>query len=123
MAGFTSRPVLQYEDGIVWLVVRDLVYISEDGTEYTVKAGTYTDFASTPRFLWRVLPPVGVGKSGAYGSAAILHDTLYRTTPHTVSRRKADALFFEAMTSCGVSWWRKWVMYLGVRAFGFISWR
>jgi hypothetical protein len=48
--------------------------------------------------------------------AATLHDYLY--TQHLVSRRRADAIFEAAMIPLGISWWKRKLMWLGVRLFG-----
>lgn len=95
----------------------DLIYeIGENGTSIclVVPKGYVTDFASTPRFLWRILPPFG-----KHGRAAVLHDFLCQC--NNFSRGVGDALFYEAMTSLGVASWRKVSMYLGVR-FYWVFW-
>lgn len=82
----------------------------------TVQAGWITDWASVPRFFWRIFPPMG-----RYTLAAILHDYLYEF--HIGTRARADWLFLEVMRHLGVSWPRRWTMYLAVRAFGWYAWR
>ena len=78
--------------------------------EATIPAGYRTNFASTPRAVWRVIPP-----DGTHRNAAILHDWLYDSG--VCSRWLADALFFEAMRERGVPLWRAAVMWLAVRCF------
>lgn len=78
--------------------------------------GFVTDFASVPRFFWRVLPPWG-----RYLRAAVCHDFLYYSGVTT--RADADATFLAMMEGDGVSWWRRWAMYAAVRGFGGIPWR
>lgn len=77
----------------------------------TVPAGTVTDLATTPRWLWSVLPPFG-----HYAKAAIVHDYLYQQA--VGSKRYADGVFLEAMTVLGVPRWRRVVMYWAVRVCG-----
>lgn len=77
----------------------------------TVPAGTVTDLATTPRWIWSVLPPFG-----EYAKAAIVHDYLYQQA--IGSKRYADEVFLEAMTVLGVPRWRRTVMYWAVRVFG-----
>ena len=88
-----------------------------------VPEGFETDFASVP-FGFRWLVPV----VGRHGKAAVLHDAMYRGKAHLLGdwpgfdRRMADAVFFEAMTVLGVRPWRKWLIWLAVRAFGWTAW-
>jgi len=51
-----------------------------------VPAGFVTDFASTPRALWSVIPP-----TGRYQLAAVVHDFLYWDQGCT--REQADTVF------------------------------
>ena len=82
-----------------------------------VPEGFRSDFASLPRFLWSIIPPYG-----KHGKAAFLHDFLYEAVRRQrFSRVIADALFLEAMGVLGVSRLRRYLMYAGVRLFGFIS--
>jgi len=85
------------------------------GRVFEVPAGFETDFASVPRFFWRVLPPWD-----KYSPAAVVHDHLYQTGK--VPRVEADKTFLELMEALGVSWWKRRVMYYAVRAFGWIAW-
>lgn len=80
-----------------------------------VPAGFETDFASVPRFFWRILPPIG-----SYKAAAVVHDFLY-AAGSKVTRRLADAIFYEAMYAQGVSAWKRVAMYWAVRMFGFLA--
>ncbi len=91
----------------------DLVFCQEYSTfglEITVPAGFVTDFASVPRFLWFIFPPMGT-----YNPATVLHDYLCKMEGYP--RFMADAIFREAMRELGVPWWRRVAMYLGVRAY------
>ncbi|MBK5931525.1 hypothetical protein CCR82_13610 [Halochromatium salexigens] len=58
-----------------------------------VPAGHRTDFASIPRLLWPLLPPVGRS-----GKATVIHDWLCDEQPHSVDHRMAADIFNEAMT-------------------------
>lgn len=77
----------------------------------TVPKDTYTDFASTPKFIWGLIPPVG-----KHTRAAIIHDYLY--TKHECNRQEADYVFRDLMKKNGVPFFRRWIMWLGVRIFG-----
>lgn len=78
--------------------------------------GFVTDYASVPNdVLLRGLFG-GIGDEGA-----VVHDYLYQT--HLTSKTEADEVFLEAMKSLGVSWWRRYDMYWGVKLFGFPSYK
>ena len=81
------------------------------GDFITVPAGFVTDFASVPRALWAIEPPLGDA-----GKAAVLHDWLYETGER--SRADADAIFLEAMAVLEVEWWKRRLIYRAVRVFG-----
>lgn len=83
---------------------------------YIIPVGFVTDFASVPRSLWNILPPIG-----KHNRAALLHDYLY--TENIGSRKKADELFLAVMIEDGVSVFTAWIMYLGVRIGGSKAWR
>lgn len=88
---------------------------TEDGVSVDVPAGFVTDFASVPRFFWRVLPPWG-----KYSPAAVVHDYLYYSGQ--VSREDADRTFARLMQSLGVPGWKITIMYYAVRWFGWMAW-
>jgi hypothetical protein len=104
--------VLEYLDGRDYRVVQEFDFASEVA-EWIIRvpAGFITDFASVPRFFWRVLPP-----TGQYGKAAVIHDYLYRT--HGASKALADQVFLEASTVLGVPVWKRHAMYYAVKLFG-----
>ena len=112
------RSNLQVEEGrgrCHWFLTAALIY---KGTkdEFIVPAGFGTDFASVPRLFWAVFPPYG-----RFTKAAVVHDWLYRT--HAVSRKDADGIFHRIMRELGTKWWRRRLMYLAVRLFGWYGWR
>ena len=76
----------------IFEVVDDLVYGISSAARIVVPAGYLSDFASVPRFFWRILPP-----SGWYRWAAVLHDFLYTYELSGCSKAVADAVMFEAM--------------------------
>lgn len=80
-----------------------------------VPQGFETDFASVPRFFWRVVPPWG-----RYSPAAVVHDYLYSTGK--VSREDADRAFLTLMQRLGVPVWKRTIMYWAVRWFGGPAW-
>lgn len=98
-----------------WVLLAPLACDSERIGVVVVPADFVTDFASVPR-----LPLAYFLAGGLAHAAAVLHDWLYTT--HQTDRSTADAVFQDAAKACGVSPWRAWVMWLGVRAGGTRSW-
>jgi len=96
------------------LINEFVVKISEKIT-IRIPAGFVTDFASVPRFFWRIVPPWG-----RYSPAAVVHDYLYASG--MVKRAEADRIFLRLMKKLGVPYWKRHVMYLGVRAGGRKAW-
>lgn len=96
-----------------WVLTRPLVYESAAlKVRITVPQGFRTDFASVPR-----LPFVYWLYGGDFcDEAATVHDWAYSTG--AIGRKQADAVFREAMLAEGVSPFRAWPMWLGVRCFG-----
>lgn len=116
--GFLSEIITKdLLDGRNYQLVRPLVYITEVAgvptTDLIIKVpkGFVTDFASIPRGLWNVFPPMG-----KYNGAAIVHDYLYRRT--IWDREICDAVFLEAMQALGVNWLSRHLIYRVVRLFG-----
>jgi hypothetical protein len=83
---------------------------------YLIPAGYSTDFATVPKFLWSVLPPLG-----KHNRAALLHDWLYDNRIGT--RAQADWLFLKQMENDGVGVVPRYAMYWGVRLFAGKWWR
>lgn len=72
------------------------------------------DGASIPFWLWWLL-----GSPFDY-SFAIIHDALYKSK--LLPRHKADWIFLKVCKVKGVSWWRRWLIYIGLRLFGWVTW-
>lgn len=87
-----------------------------DGETIHVPSGWITDWASVPRFFWRLFPPIG-----RYTLAAVVHDYLYEYRVGT--RKRADRVFLRIMEHLGVPWWKRTAMYWAVRLFGGRAWR
>ncbi len=82
--------------------------------DWIVPAGFDTDLASIPRIFQPFISKLeGV-------EAAVLHDWFYRFK--VVPRAQADRIFLEAMEGA-VPWWKRRVMWLGVRAGGWLSYQ
>lgn len=116
--GEQGRQVYELLESLTFLLpVGEPGSMGGGGVVVEVPSGYRTDFASVPRILWPIFPPVGI-----YSRAAIVHDYLY-TNDAGCSRFLADALFRELMAELGTPWWRRVVMYYAVRFFGGSAWR
>lgn len=109
---------LQFEllaDGQRARLTRPFKVKLKSGYIVEVPEGFETDFASVPRFFWRIVPPWG-----RYSPAAVVHDYLYQTG--MFSRIKSDRIFLFLMKKLGVPLWKRQTMYWAVRIGGFKSW-
>ena len=112
---FLAPPRVDYLDDTHVRLFEPLVYASPTVGIVRVPAGFETDLASVPRI------PFAYWLAGNTAQGpAIVHDWLYRTK--MLSRRQADAVFFEAMSAWGTVGWRRWAMWGAVRAFGWAPW-
>ena len=120
MSSFTSPLIVSpMPDGKNWKLIKKFIY--HVGSKYSrdlikVPRGFITDFASSPSQVWWLIPPWG-----RYGKAAVIHDYLYQT--HQRTRKEADNIFREAMGVLRVEPWRIFLMFWGVRLFGWLAWR
>lgn len=119
---------LQFQDdgGLPFTLLQNLTYVSnilvtkpsgikEPMATFVVPAGFKTDLASIPQILWNILPPFG-----RYDAAAVVHDYLYQH--NGVTRGEADAILHEAMHVLRVGRAKRWAIYYGVRATGWVTW-
>jgi len=104
------------EDGRRARLLEPFHVVLFDGSTVRVPAGFETDFASVPRFFWRIVPPWG-----RYARAAVAHDYLYRQEIGT--KRRADKAFLYLMERLGVPGWKRRAMYWAVRMFGGRAWK
>src|SRR6267142_216037 len=123
MVRFENALDVRFIDGHNWRVDEDFYYYTDVhlsgyiSDQVVVLRGFTTDFASIPRLLWNILPPIG-----SYGKAAVVHDCLYRTKG-LATRAEADRVLLEAMKASGVDWLTRWVIYVGVRVDGSTSYK
>lgn len=106
-------------DGKNWIVLHEFRFVTRNGDVITVPAGAETDFASIPRFFWRIAAP----SEGKHRKGAVVHDWLYRTPTVPISKARADDIFLEAMTVEGTPWAIRLIMYRAVSLFGGGSYR
>lgn len=119
MSRFLSPCVLEIagdQDDGKWILMAPLIYQSDVAARtVTVPAGFQTDLASVPR-----LPLVYLLAGDCARMAAVVHDFLYAS--HLVDRKMADAVLREASAVTGVPWWRRNLMWAGVRLGGGSHW-
>lgn len=135
MSQFLSKLNLQDNGDRTFTLLSDLLYSSDYlNLIVVVPAGFKTDLASIPRGLWNILPPID-----GYDFAAVVHDWMYQTGeveitghpsilgenkpfPQHIDRGDADRILLEGMAASNVGWFKRWAIYLGVRAGGWIVW-
>lgn len=79
-----------------------------------VPIGYRTDFASVPRFFWRIFPP-----HGPYVAASVVHDWLCDLMGSSgIDSKTTHKVFLEAMVELGVPGWKRVCMYRAVQIFG-----
>ena len=86
------------------------------GNVIRVPKGFETDFASVPRAIWWLCPPLG-----RYGKATVIHDWGYEQQDRP--RIEYDLIFLEAMEVLEVPLWKRSIMYSAVRIFGGKNWK
>jgi len=99
----------------------DLVF-ANDEVMIEVHSGWYTDGGSVPRLLWNILPPFGTKEFKAY----ILHDSLWEMRckfKGMYSMEFTNAVLEQANKECGVSWWRRKLIQLGVSKWTYFAWK
>lgn len=109
-----DRKALPGKDGTIrpWINLLPFRYASDvAGRTITVPPGFPSDFASTPRIpiIYEIFGNIAFEQ-------AMLHDYVY--TSGRESRAMADAVLREACALGGMSWWRRWGMWAGVRLGG-----
>ena len=119
---FLANLVIQEDAPYTWLLYHELPYVTfvrGKPEVVTAEAGFRTDLASIPRILRSLIP-----QNGRHRRPAVIHDKLYRLAGlNGWTRAEADKAFKEAMTVTGVPSYRKHIMYAGVRAGGWITWK
>jgi len=118
MSQFLTPLKVQALDDSTWQLTDPLIYQSDvAGRTFSVPPGFVTDFASVPR-----IPFVFDAFGDTSHQAAVIHDFIYSADPHPVDRATADSVLREAGIASGVSRWRAWCMWLGVRLGGSSHW-
>jgi hypothetical protein len=123
-------------DGDRWRVLAPFSVETVRLGRIDVPAGFITDFNSTPRLLWNLLPPTECGE------AAVPHDLLYQLgvlNGRAISREDADAVHRELVAWIGsaddpathdpdvpprqpLAAWRRFAYHRGLRLGGWRAW-
>lgn len=111
---FEPEPAFRRLGEREWVVTREF-RVEWRGRAFIVFAGFRSDLFSVPSWL-RLLTDVPGAEP-----AALVHDLLY-DYPRGLTRAEADALFYDVLHARGVSRWRSWLLWAGVRAFGASLW-
>ena len=104
------------KSGDIRKTLSPLTYYSEM-LDKTISVPLYmlTDLGSIPQILQGIFP-----KDGKAMFAYILHDCLYQSG--ILTRSQSDDVLEEAMTTLGVTWWRRKVIREGLRVGGWKAW-
>ena len=95
--------------------LNELEYTSDDGKVFKVESGFETNFASTPKLIWNLYPPID-----KYTNASILHDWFYSGNG-VENRKQADKRFYQACKDSGLNGFSAWIMYIFVRLFAWFA--
>lgn len=105
------------ERGIWFMLLAPLVYDSHRlGMTIIVPCAFVTNFASVPRVLWSLVPPIG-----RHSAAAALHDWIYQRGG--MPRGEADRVMLEAMETDRVSTVIQNLIFRGLQIGGLATWR
>lgn len=105
-------------DGNPGIKLENCLQFNLYGEIFTVKKGFISDGMSIP---WLFQPLIGNPFEPPFVYAAIVHDWYYRT--QIIDRNLADTIFRSMLAKSGVPEWKCSVIYLSLRAFGWIAWR
>lgn len=115
-----DHPSLKHLGQGRWKLLEPFVVDDTELGRLTVPAGFETDLDSVPR-----LPFAHWLLKGRTVEAAIVHDYAYERgefNGKAITRAQADELFRRLMAEEGVWWWRRALIYRGVRFGGWRPW-
>ena len=100
MNNFTDDLIVKSVSASKWQLMDPFFYYFDESDKtkgVTVPVGFITDFASTPRIIWSIIPP-----TGRYTKAAALHDYLYSNPKSVTNSFVKVAATFSNTTSRSV---------------------
>lgn len=96
---YSGEPVTRWSpDGRNMILVTELRYTDPKGEVWVASAGSVTDGASIPRYLWSLM---GGPFEGQYRNASVLHDAAYEKKNRPW--QDCDRMFYYAMRCSGVN--------------------
>ena len=120
-----AAPIIRLPiDGETDAVLMENWHVDVFGFRFVVPAGTTTDGASIPRFLWRIC---GHPLQAPRVYAAMLHDWLYSgvndspeasASPADLTRKECDVCYWGLLRHFGVPAWVAAIEYIALRLFG-----
>ena len=111
---YSGDPILKWNsDGRNMTVMSEFSYTDPYGLVWDAPAGSVTDGASIPRYLWSL---IGGPFEGRYRNASILHDVAYEK--HNRPWKDCDRMFYYAMRCSGVNAGQAKTMYYALYKFG-----
>jgi hypothetical protein len=111
---YSGDPILKWNpDGRTMTLLTELSYTDPQGIIWDAPAGSVTDGASIPRYLWSIM---GGPFEGKYRNASVLHDVAYGE--HNRPWWDCDRMFYNAMRCSGVSAVEAKTMYYALYKFG-----
>ena len=111
-----ENPMFRNIDG-EWIHAEDVRIFLQSETitrNFTIPEGRPTDLLTLPWWArpFRILFPQGRLTT----NPRVVHDELY--IRHLLPRKECDLAFLRLMFRYGVNPWRAWLIYFGVRLFG-----
>lgn len=125
--GFQNESLnVQTKDGLDDALLEPLVFVDPNGNWWEAPTGSTTDGLSTPPIV-RILP--GYDATGDDWWSGVLHDSGYRRfirlrqadgswRTMALTQKQCDTLILQAMTSQGVGFLRRHIIYFALRLFG-----
>lgn len=114
--GFSPPDVLlRTADGLHGVAWEDQEFTHPDGRIFLIPKGAKTDGASTPQWMWNILPPVGK----LYWMACRLHDALYQL--YGLTEQECNEILLVAMQVSGVNAFEAKTIFDGVKEWGLKS--
>ena len=111
---YSGDPILKWNsDGRNMTVMSEFSYTDPYGLVWDAPAGSVTDGASIPRYLWSL---IGGPFEGKYRNASVLHDVAYGE--HKRPWQDCDRMFYYAMRCSGVSAVEAKTMFYALYKFG-----
>jgi hypothetical protein len=111
---YSGEPVTRWSpDGRNMTLVSELRYTDPKGEVWVAPAGSVTDGASIPRYLWSIM---GGPFEGQYRNASVLHDVAYEKKKRPW--QDCDRMFYYAMRCSGVNAVEAKTMFYALYKFG-----